>query len=309
MQSIDDHLDLLDKNDCLELVSNIVIGLDNSPNEEHEKSLYFLYLGKALALLDVKDLFDFSINCILRFGCDESFSDRLDIRNFSKFVTHHLPINSPRSLRVVLFYLSLKTIDTLKILIKLCLEHSDYPHVSLGIDELKILLPILKIRTDETESLAVRVLREICMDEPSWNFNKFSKLLQFYNTFCPTTEIVDKVLTSVIESDKCSVTQTKQALTEIRRFKDTYQSNSQSLIELLAKRVLPLRRDTKLKKFEIEEPVNLAFELAEHFLGKGNSFPRCNTLEPLDNLVFNPYLWDIDLKLLPKLKMYSLKQV
>jgi hypothetical protein len=142
-------ISLLTKDICLDLIENFAEKLgcvhEQLSLEKLQKSL--LTFTKTLVHLNITEQFEVTIKCILQFSENENIVDIIDIASFEKFIIHNPYFSNTKNLKVILFFLCLSVKPTLKILLKMVIEHSDYPDVAISLHDMILLLPVLKIRT------------------------------------------------------------------------------------------------------------------------------------------------------------------
>ena len=186
LDGVDSSLSSLSKDDCEQLFENLAKEF-KSPEEQldtEKLQLYTLCLGKALAHLNVTDLYEVTIQLILRFSENSNLEKAVDISTFEKFIILNPNFSTAQNLRVVLFFLCLKTRETLKILLKMAIGHSDYPDVAISFDDLIVLLPILKIQVQSKCGTMLEALKIKCSEKTTGKVyqNKF-RLKNFNENF------------------------------------------------------------------------------------------------------------------------------
>ncbi|XP_003428085.1 uncharacterized protein LOC100679965 [Nasonia vitripennis] len=165
IDSVDSSISLLNKTSCEELFEYLA-GELNHPGKDTEKlQLYTLCLAKALVYLKITELYEITVKFIMRFSEEDNLDNVIDITNFERFIMLNPNFSSAKNLRVVLFFLCLKTRITLKILLKMTIGHTDYPDVAIILDDLMLLLPVLKIQTHSKYETMVHNLRSKCSEK------------------------------------------------------------------------------------------------------------------------------------------------
>jgi hypothetical protein len=118
----------------------------------------------------------------------------------------------------------------------------------------------------KTVALAIQLLQEICLEEPTWNINKFANLLSMLYSFCSMSEIVTEILTPLLLSYVSSVSYLKCILVELHKLIDSHDFSTTTdlaiVLEILA---VYLINSKHISKYTVDELIHLITNLKECF--------------------------------------------
>lgn len=286
------NLSLLDKDDFTIILEYMTI-LMMKPGQEEHKQLVFSTITNSLFLQSLSNLYEITLNYILRHDGANNLESEKTEDTFKNFILLNNNLKSSNNLRTVLFYLMKNPCKILKILLKICIGCPEFNTVMISPNHLGLLSPIMTIRDGKNGKLILSALKNLGIENTQWEPKKFMLFIESMidqNIFT-ADELINNVYIHWLETENLSVSSIKSTLNNLRNITSscTTMVKFESLLKAIAQRMLYYRKNDnpKATKYTSDELLTMMIRIIEALTGEREDQREWfNSKEIRESLIF-----------------------